>query len=184
VIENSLGMKFVMVPVGEFMMGSDESPKSLACTYPQYAQEDVEALRDEAPRHAVRITRAFYLGRHEVTVDQFQRFIESSGYVPESIADGTGGYGYNPTMTRPAHRVAIASRDAILGTPGVTPASRSPGIIPWSTSPGMTLWPWPAGSASAKACATGLRPRPSGNMRVVPVPRPATAPGRAFEPAG
>jgi len=29
-IENSLGMKFVRVPSGEFMMGSDESPEVLA----------------------------------------------------------------------------------------------------------------------------------------------------------
>jgi formylglycine-generating enzyme required for sulfatase activity len=44
----------------------------------------------------VRITHAFYMGQTEVTVGQFRRFIEASGYVPESIADGTGGYGYNP----------------------------------------------------------------------------------------
>jgi formylglycine-generating enzyme required for sulfatase activity len=45
--------------------------------------------------HPVRISRAFFLGQHEVTVGQFRRFIEASGYVPESEADGTGGYGYN-----------------------------------------------------------------------------------------
>ena len=27
---------------------------------------------------------------------QFRRFVEASGYVPESIRDGTGGYGFNP----------------------------------------------------------------------------------------
>ena len=35
-IENSLGMKFVRVPAGEFLMGSDESPEALARAYPQY----------------------------------------------------------------------------------------------------------------------------------------------------
>jgi hypothetical protein len=29
-------------------------------------------------------------------VGQFRRFVEASGHVPESVADGTGGYGYNP----------------------------------------------------------------------------------------
>ena len=53
-------------------------------------------LVDEAPVHKVRITRPFYLGQHEVTVGQFRRFVEASGYQPESEADGTGGYGYNP----------------------------------------------------------------------------------------
>lgn len=95
-IENSLGMKFVLVPAGEFMMGSDESPEALAVAYPQYGRERFLALVDEAPVHKVRITRPFYLGQHEVTVGQFRRFVEASGYQPESEADGTGGYGYNP----------------------------------------------------------------------------------------
>jgi formylglycine-generating enzyme required for sulfatase activity len=95
-VENSLGMKFVMVPSGEFMMGSDESPEALAKAYPHYGRERFLELVDEAPVHKVRITRPFYLGQHEVTVGQFRRFVEASGYQPESEADRTGGYGYNP----------------------------------------------------------------------------------------
>ena len=33
---NSLDMPLVRVPAGEFMMGSDETPDSLAADYPQY----------------------------------------------------------------------------------------------------------------------------------------------------
>ena len=97
IIQNSLGMKFVRVPAGEFMMGSGERTEDLSRDYPAYAPQDLQALGDEGPRHGVRITRAFWLGQHEVTVDQFRQFLEASGYTPESIADGTGGYGYNPT---------------------------------------------------------------------------------------
>ena len=96
VVENSLGMKFVMVPSGEFMMGSDESVEALARAYPQYGRKRILEIVDEAPVHKVRITRPFYLGQHEVTVGQFRKFVELSGYKPESEADGTGGYGYNP----------------------------------------------------------------------------------------
>lgn len=87
-------MKFVLVPAGEFLMGSDESPDRLAAAYPQYERERLEKLIDEAPVHRVRITRPFFLGQHEVTVGQFQRFLQASGARPESEADGTGGYGY------------------------------------------------------------------------------------------
>lgn len=96
IIENSLGMQFVRVPAGAFLMGSAEPPELLAKAYPQYDPARFSLLADEAPVHKVRITRPFYLGRHEVTVGQFRRFIQASGYVPESVADGTGGYGYNP----------------------------------------------------------------------------------------
>ena len=35
-IENSLGMKFVLVPAGEFLMGSNELPDVLSKAYPPY----------------------------------------------------------------------------------------------------------------------------------------------------
>ncbi len=44
--------------------------------------------------HRVRITRAFWMGQTELTVGQFRRFVQASGYSPESEADGSGGYGY------------------------------------------------------------------------------------------
>jgi sulfatase modifying factor 1 len=94
-IGNSLSMTFVLIPSGEFMMGSDESPEALAKAYPQYDRERFRQPGDEAPVHKVRITRPFYLGQHEVTIAQFKRFLEASGYQPEAEADGTGGYGYN-----------------------------------------------------------------------------------------
>jgi formylglycine-generating enzyme required for sulfatase activity len=77
-------------------MGSDESPQALAKAYPEYGRERFLELADEAPVHRVRITRPFYLGQYEVTVGQFRRFVEASGYVPEAENDGRGGYGYNP----------------------------------------------------------------------------------------
>ncbi len=94
--ENSIGMKFVRIPAGEFEMGSDESADSLARDYPGYERVRFSALADEAPRHRVRITRAFELGQHEVTVGQFRRFLAQSGHVPESVADGSGAYGFDP----------------------------------------------------------------------------------------
>jgi hypothetical protein len=66
-------MKFVLVPAGEFLMGSDESPEVLSKAYPQYERHRVleigdEAFEhrvleigDEAPEHRVRITQAFDL---------------------------------------------------------------------------------------------------------------------------
>ncbi len=94
-IENSLGMRLVLVPAGEFMMGSDESPEALARDYPQYDRDRFLLISDEAPVHRVRITRPFYMGQHEVTIAQFRRFLQLSGYTPEAEADGTGGYGYD-----------------------------------------------------------------------------------------
>ncbi len=56
--------ELVIVPRGRFQMGSDDAEKG----------------RPEGPLHTVRIRRAFALGRTEVTVGQFRRFVEQSGY--------------------------------------------------------------------------------------------------------
>jgi formylglycine-generating enzyme required for sulfatase activity len=50
-------MEMVLIPAGEFMMGSPDSDRS--------------AANDEKPQHRVRITQAFYLGKYPVTQEQW-----------------------------------------------------------------------------------------------------------------
>jgi len=95
-IENSIGMSLVLIPAGQFMMGTDESVESLRQGYPNYPERRLQDLSDERPQHKVEISHPFYMGKYLVTVGQFAKFIAQSGYVPESIRDQTGGYGYNP----------------------------------------------------------------------------------------
>ena len=56
---NSIAMKLVRIPAGEFKMGTPSSEKGHAT--------------DEAPVHRVRITRPFFMGAYEVTQEQYQR---------------------------------------------------------------------------------------------------------------
>lgn len=144
-IENSLGMKFVRVPAGEFMMGSDESPETLAKAYPQYEPRRFVELGDEAPRHKVRISLSFYLGQFEVTVGQFRRFVQQSGYKPESEADGTGGYGYNPDyrpeLTRGGD--AFEGRDLKYSwqNPGFPQSDDHPVVnLTWNDAVALSTW--------------------------------------------
>ena len=76
-IGNSLDMKLMLIPAGEFLMGSPDTDK--------------DAFDNEKPQHRVRITRPFYLGVHEVTRGQFRRFVDDSGYQTEAEKDGKGG---------------------------------------------------------------------------------------------
>jgi len=145
VFENSLGMKFVLVPAGEFMMGSDETPDSLKTDYPQYPPERFLQLGDEAPGHKVRITKPFFLGQHEVTVGQFREFLKASGYVPESIVDGTGGYGYNKDYdpSKTTRRDAFEGRNPTYSwsNPGFHQTDRSPVLnVSWNDAVSMARW--------------------------------------------
>jgi formylglycine-generating enzyme required for sulfatase activity len=144
-MRNALGMSFVRVPAGEFMMGSDETPESLARSFPLLERKRFTDLFDEAPVHKVRITRAFYMGQHEVTVGQFRRFLEASGYLPESEADGTGGYGYNPAYdpTTSASGDTFEGRDRRYSwrNPGFPQTEDHPVLnVTWNDAVAMAAW--------------------------------------------
>src|SRR5262245_49184621 len=66
-IQNTIGMKLVEIPAGEFMMGTDEIAAELQKAFGLKAVLPVD---DERPKHPVRITRPFLLGVHEVTVGE------------------------------------------------------------------------------------------------------------------
>lgn len=57
-ITNSIGMKLVLIPAGEFMMGSPSS--------------DSDGGPSEGPQHRVKITEPFYIGKYEVTQSQYE----------------------------------------------------------------------------------------------------------------
>ena len=54
---NSIGMEFVLIPAGSFMMGSDPNIE--------------EGYDNERPLHKVTIAEPFYLGKYEVTQGQW-----------------------------------------------------------------------------------------------------------------
>jgi len=68
---NSIGMKLVLIPPGEFVMGSttDLIEEQLRWNDAWYN----ERVPGEAPRHRVRITEPFYLGATEVTQEEYLR---------------------------------------------------------------------------------------------------------------
>jgi len=82
---NALGMEFVRVPAGEFLMGTSEAEiKALIARFGEVRSK----VAAEKPRHRVRITRSFLMGRFEVTVGQFGRFVEAAGYKTDAERGG------------------------------------------------------------------------------------------------
>lgn len=91
-INNSIGMKLVLVPAGEFMMGAEED-RSDTLNYFPYC--DPKWLDGELPRHKVRITKPFYMGQYEVTLKQFLTFYHDAKYKIEAERDGKPSWGYD-----------------------------------------------------------------------------------------
>lgn len=74
VVTNSIGMKLVAIPPGEFQMGSPDS--------------DPDARDDEKPQHLVRITKPFLVGMYEVTQREYEAV---QGNNPSSFASTGNG---------------------------------------------------------------------------------------------
>jgi len=74
---NELGMTFVLVPAGTFMMGSRDPAREVAqrCNMPQ---AQIGWFVDEVPRHEVTLS-AFYMSIHEVTQGQYAALMRPSG---------------------------------------------------------------------------------------------------------
>ncbi len=93
---NSIGMKMVLIPAGEFTMGSNDN-------------EDSD---NEKPPHRVRITKPFYLGQFHVTVGQYRQFVEQSGYTPSVLVAGVSWKTAFPSQPDDCPVVNVSWNDA------------------------------------------------------------------------
>ncbi|MDX1963629.1 MAG: formylglycine-generating enzyme family protein [Pirellulales bacterium] len=91
-ITNSLGMRLVYIPPGEFLMGNGETAESMADFHKtNYHAFNLtpERFAQEYPQHRVRITRPFYMGAYHVTRGQFRKFVDETGY--KTVVEGRDG---------------------------------------------------------------------------------------------
>jgi formylglycine-generating enzyme required for sulfatase activity len=63
-LKNAIGMEFVKIPAGEFMMGCSSN--------------DSSCKNEEKPQHPVRITKAFEMGKYEVTQVQWKTVMNAN----------------------------------------------------------------------------------------------------------
>lgn len=72
-IENFLGMRFVKIPAGEFIMGTEDLVPAIM----EIPEPKENALVEETPAHTVVISKSFYIGQTEVTQQQWLTVMEN-----------------------------------------------------------------------------------------------------------
>ena len=95
---NSIGLEFVPIPAGKFLMGSPDS--------------DQDARAFEKPQHEVTISTPFYLGRFEVTQAQWEEVLGENPYSRDRSNPYYNLPGMRERITRPNHPATVSWNDA------------------------------------------------------------------------
>ena len=154
--------EMVVIPAGNFIMGSSASEKSWAATHGASA----ESVSDESPQHPVSL-RSFALGKYDVTRGEYAAFIRETGYAagdgcydtsfPKSVKRADGSWqnpGFRQTDRDPVTCVSWEDAQAYvswlngkLAQPGSTSANgpyRLPTESEWeyAARAGTSTWFW------------------------------------------
>ncbi len=90
-------LKMVLIPPGEFLMGSSESEEIAGFFTKNFGQGVVVWYNGERPQHRVQITKPFYLGTYHITRGQFRQFVKDSAYETDAEkAAKVGAFGDSP----------------------------------------------------------------------------------------
>ncbi len=101
---NSVGQSMVLIPPGEFLMGSSDADVELALKIAEETNLDeigVKRIHQERQQHLVRITQPFRLAAHEVTIGQFAKFVEQAKYKTQSEEFGGNSAVVKPEEVNP-----------------------------------------------------------------------------------
>jgi len=79
-LDTHVNVELIWVAPGTFLQGSPEG---------ELGREPDEI------QHRVTISRGFYIGKYPITIEQFQSFVDQTGYKTEAERGTSGGFGWN-----------------------------------------------------------------------------------------
>ncbi len=139
--KNPVGMMLVLIPPGEFLMGSTDEQVAAALKVAEEVKADQPTKdriqKDERPQHRVVITKPLLMSATEVTVGQFRKFIEASKYVTEAEQ-----YGFGESAAKVvSDKVPAKSRGLNWKSPGYAVTDDSPvAQVTWNDACAYCAW--------------------------------------------
>ncbi len=102
---NSIGMKFRLIPPGEFVMGS--TPEEIAAALQVAGEDEVwkERINSEAPQHKVVLTQPVYIGMTEVTQWQYEQIMGANPSHFSATGEGKDAVANLETGSHPVEMV-------------------------------------------------------------------------------
>ena len=160
-ITNSIGMKLVLIPPGEFDMGSPKELVEEEMKRPDNDQYYKERLPSEGPQHRVRITRPFYLGTYLVTQQEYQRVMGTNPSEFSATGNGKDKVAGQDTKCFPVEMVSWDDAVEFCRKLSNLPEEKAAGR--WYRLPSETQWEY--------ACRAGIAGRYSFSLGGKAVPK-------------
>ena len=135
---NSLGMTLVLIPAGQFQRGVTDV-HALNANHANVILQGPD-LQDERPAHPVRISRAFRIGAHEVTVKQFRAFVDATGFKTDAETSGRGALAFRRPDTDALDRFALDPK-CTWRNPGFEQGDDHPVVcVSWKDAVAFCAW--------------------------------------------
>lgn len=149
--ENSIGMKFRLIPPSEFLMGSTTEEKAEAASNLRGRNKDLVALIGrETPRHTVILTKPYYIGVTEVTQSQYEQVM---GNNPSSYS--AGGEGEDEVLDLDTSNYPVESVNFSDATAFCTKLSQQDELNPANADSKAVKYRLPSVAEWENACRAG-----------------------------
>ncbi len=160
---NHVGMRFVLLPPGEFLMGCPPELLDQSMAWAdrvrqlQPGTERQRIREEECPQHPVILTKPYELSVTEVTIGQFRRFVDARRYVTETERFGGGNSALSDEKDQ-------GKRKFLWHTPGYKITENSPVTqITWNDCVAYCNW-----LSGNEGFALYYQVNPDGNFSVTP----------------
>ena len=140
---NSVGAKMILIPPGEFLMGSTDEQVAAALKVAEEIKSGSTIIRSiekaESPQHKVIITKPLLMGTTEVTLSQFKKFTAATSYQTEAEKKELKAKASPPTATTPGQSPPKPIQTYLA--PGYVVGDNSPAaMITWNDAVAYCNW--------------------------------------------